>query len=71
MLILECVLWGSGNTLLGRTLVVEVKKMEKNLEGAMSHHIQNGRDEKHFGLDADDFSFNPQPGATSCTCLQS
>lgn len=26
------------------------KKMEKNLEGAMSRHIPNGRDEKCFGF---------------------
>lgn len=44
------------------------EKMEKNFDGAMSHHIQNGHDENHFGLNADNFSRNPQPGATSCTC---
>lgn len=62
MLILRCVHWGLGHTLLGGTLDVEVTEMEKKLEGAMSHQIQNGLDEKRFGLDTDNFPPNSQPG---------
>lgn len=69
MLILRCVHWGLGHTLLGGTLDVEVTEMEKKLEGAMSHQIQNGLDEKRFGLDTDNFPPNSQPGGVDeMTC---
>lgn len=39
---------GLGNTLFGRTLGVEVKNTEKNLEGAMRCQTQSGLDEKQI-----------------------
>lgn len=60
-----CRLWFG--KLFGGTQDVEVEKVEENLEEAMNCQIQNGLEEKHFGLGANNVSFicNIRP------CMQS